>query len=108
MLFGTPAYCESQFCGPEVTELQRIAAAHPDRALYIHVEIWKNFNAQPQVVNEGAADWLLRTLPDGIAGHDRAVALPDRRGRDHPRSMGVAFDPADVEAALEALPPMDA
>ena len=29
VLFGTPAYCESQFCGPEVTELQRLAAASP-------------------------------------------------------------------------------
>ena len=65
MLFGTPAYCESQFCGPEVTELERIAAAHPDRAVFIHVEIWKDFDAQPQVMNEGAADWLLRTMPDG-------------------------------------------
>jgi hypothetical protein len=108
VLFGTPAYCESHFCGPEVTELQRIAAAHPDRALYIHVEIWKNFNAQPQVVNKGAADWLLRTLPDGsqdmtepwlyLIGADGIIL--DR--------WGSLFDPADVEAALEALPPMGA
>jgi len=108
VLFGTPAYCESQFCGPEVTELQRLAAAYPDRAVYIHVEIWKNFNAQPQVINEGAADWLLRTFPDGrqdmtepwlyLIGADGIIV--DR--------WGSLFDPADVEAALEALPPMDA
>ena len=41
VLFGTPAYCASRFCGPEVTELQRIAAEYPDRAVYIHIEIWK-------------------------------------------------------------------
>ena len=29
VLFGTPAYCESQFCGPEVTELQRLARRVP-------------------------------------------------------------------------------
>jgi hypothetical protein len=106
VLFGTPAYCESQFCGPEVTELQRLAAEHPDRAVYIHIEIWKDFNAQPQVVNKGAADWLLRKLPDGspemtepwlyLIGADGVIA--DR--------WGPLFDPAEVAAALEALPPM--
>jgi hypothetical protein len=108
VLFGTPAYCESQFCGPEVTELQRLAAAYPDQAVYIHVEIWKDFNAQPQVINKGAADWLLRTLPDGtqdmtepwlyLIGADGIIV--DR--------WGSLFDPADVEVALGALPPMDA
>jgi hypothetical protein len=107
VLFGTPAFCESQFCGPEVTELQRLAGEHPDRAVYIHVEIWKDFDAQPQVVNKGAAAWLLRELPDGtpemtepwlfLIGADGIVA--DR--------WGPLFDTAEVAAALEALPPMD-
>jgi hypothetical protein len=106
VLFGTPAYCESQFCGPEVTELQRLAAEHPDRAVYIHVEIWKDYNAQPQVVNKGAAEWLLRKLPDGspemtepwlfLIGSDGVIA--DR--------WGPIFDTAEVAATLEALPPM--
>lgn len=106
VLFGTPAYCESQFCGPEVTELQRLAADHPDRAVYIHIEIWKDYNAQPQVVNKGAADWLLRKLPDGspemtepwlyLIGSDGIIA--DR--------WGPLFDSSEVAAALEALPPM--
>ena len=108
VLFGTPAYCQSQFCGPEVTELQRLAAAHPDRAVYIHIEIWKDYNAQPQVVNKGAADWLLRKLPDGspeltepwlyLIGSDGVIA--DR--------WGPLFDSSEVAAALEALPPMKA
>ena len=104
VLFGTPAYCESQFCGPEVTELQRIAADHSDRAVYIHVEIWKNFNASPQVINEGAADWLYRPdTPIGMTepwlyliGADGTVA--DR--------WGPLFDVDEVAAALEALPSM--
>jgi len=106
VLFGTPAYCESQFCGPEVTELQKLAAEHPDRAVFIHIEIWKDYNAQPQVVNKGAADWLLRKLPDGspemtepwlfLIGSDGVIA--DR--------WGPLFDTDEVAAALEALPPM--
>jgi hypothetical protein len=109
VLFGTPAYCTSLFCGPEVTELQRIAAVYPDRAVYIHVEIWKEYKPpEIQIINRGAADWLYRELPDGtpamtepwlyLIGADGIIA--DR--------WGSLFDPADVEAALEALPPMDA
>jgi major membrane immunogen (membrane-anchored lipoprotein) len=105
VLFGTPAYCTSRFCGPEVTELQRLAADHPDRAVYIHVEIWKDYDGQ--VVNKGAAEWLLRELPDGtpemtepwlfLIGSDGIVA--DR--------WGPLFDPVEVADTLEALPPME-
>jgi hypothetical protein len=104
VLLGTPAYCTSQMCGPEVEELQRLAADHPDRAVYIHVEIWKDFDRQ--VVNRGAADWLLWQRPDGtpemtepwlyLIGADGVIV--DR--------WGSLFDTAEVEAALEALPPM--
>jgi hypothetical protein len=89
-----------------VTELQRIAAEHPDRAVYIHVEIWKEYEPDSQVVNKGAAEWLLRELPDGtpqmtepwlfLIGSDGIVA--DR--------WGPLFDPAEVTAALDALPLM--
>jgi hypothetical protein len=107
VLIGTPAYCTSRFCGPEVDELARMSEVYPDRAVYIHIEVWKDYNAQPQVMNEGAADWLLRTMPDGsqnmtepwlyLIGADGVIV--DR--------WGSLFDPADVEAALEALPAME-
>jgi hypothetical protein len=71
--------------------------------VYIHIEVWKNYNAQPQVLNQAAADWLYR---DGnmtepwlyLIGADGIIV--DR--------WGSLFDPADVEAALQALPPMAA
>jgi hypothetical protein len=101
VLFGTPAFCQSIFCGPEVQELQRFAAEYPDRAVYIHVEIWNDYDGQ--AVNEAAADWLLRggdmTEPWlYLIGADGVIA--DR--------WGSLFDPDEVEAALEALPPMSA
>jgi hypothetical protein len=109
VLFGTPAYCESQFCGPEVTELQRLATAYPDRAVYIHVEIWKEYKPpEIQIINRGAADWLYRELPDGTpAMTEPWLYLIGADGLIVDR-WGSLFDPADVEAALEALPPMDA
>jgi hypothetical protein len=104
VLFGTPRYCTSQFCGPEVQELQRLADAYPDRAVYIHVEIWKDFDAQ--VVNEGAADWLLREGPDGTPEMTEPwLYLIGADGRIVDR-WGSLFDTVEVAAALEGLPPM--
>jgi hypothetical protein len=104
-LFGTPAYCTSQFCGPEVTELQRLADQYPDRAVYIHVEIWKDYDGQ--VVNEGAAEWLLRELPDGTPEMTEPwLFLIGAEGTIADR-WGPVFDSAEVAAAIEALPPMD-
>jgi hypothetical protein len=58
VIFATPTYCQSQFCGPEVDGVQSLAAKYADKAAFIHVEIWRNFNKS--VINQAAADWLLR------------------------------------------------
>ena len=58
VIFATPTYCQSQFCGPEVDGVQSLAAQYADNAAFIHVEIWRNFNKS--VINQAAADWLLR------------------------------------------------
>jgi hypothetical protein len=106
VLFGTPAHCTSQFCGPEVTELQRLAGRFPDRAVFIHIEIWKDYNASPQVVNKAAADWLLRKLPDGSPEMTEPwLYLIDADGKIADR-WGPLFDTDEVAAALQALPPM--
>ncbi|HWO70523.1 MAG TPA: hypothetical protein VNP94_07200 [Actinomycetota bacterium] len=96
--FATPAFCISRFCGPVVSAVQDLARRYPDRAVYIHVEIWEDY--QEQVVNEAAAEWL--TLPDGslvepwlyLIGPDGVIV--DR--------WGSLWDPAEVAAELEALP----
>ncbi|HUL84930.1 MAG TPA: hypothetical protein VLX89_05370 [Actinomycetota bacterium] len=58
VLFATPVYCQSQFCGPSVDALAQIAKTGPKDADYIHVEIWKDFGAH--IVNRAAADWVFR------------------------------------------------
>lgn len=58
VVFSTPVYCVSRFCGP-VTEMVRdLALAYPNRAHFIHIEIWRN--RQSNSINKAAADWLLR------------------------------------------------
>jgi hypothetical protein len=58
VVFATPVYCVSRFCGPITDMVAGLAADYGDRAEFIHVEIWKDF--QGQVINRAAADWLLR------------------------------------------------
>jgi hypothetical protein len=58
VVFATPVYCVSRFCGPITDMVARLAAKYADRAAFIHVEIWRDF--QNKVVNKGAAEWVLR------------------------------------------------
>ena len=99
VIFATPTYCQSQFCGPTTDGVLALSKQYANRAVFIHLEIWRDF--QKSVVNKGAAAWLYRngnlTEPwlyligaDGI--------IKDR--------WGPLFDPAEVGRELAALPPM--
>ena len=57
-VFATPVYCESQFCGPVTDVVADLARTYGDRATFVHVEIWRDF--QGRVINKAAAEWLLR------------------------------------------------
>lgn len=58
VLFSTPVFCVSRFCGPVTELVEELAELYVGRAEFIHVEIWRDF--QKNVVNEAAADWLYR------------------------------------------------
>ena len=57
VVFATPVFCQSRFCGPVTDMVQDLSHTYGDRASFIHVEIWRDF--QNQTVNRAAADWLL-------------------------------------------------
>jgi hypothetical protein len=94
VLFSTPVYCQSQMCGPDTEALQQIAAGGPKDAAYIHVEIWKDF--QKSVVNQAAADWLLR----GGNLTEPWLFLIGRDGKILDR-WGPLFDVGEVQTELE-------
>jgi hypothetical protein len=58
VIFSTPVFCVSRFCGPVTDEVEQLAKRFSDRAVFIHVEIWRDY--QKQVINQAAADWLYR------------------------------------------------
>ena len=97
-VFATPVYCVSQFCGPVTDMVQDLAAKNADRAAFVHVEIWKDFDTQ--TLNTAATDWLL--LPSGdltepwlfLIGADGTII-------DRWCSL---WSEDEVQAALDALP----
>jgi hypothetical protein len=97
-VFATPVYCVSRFCGPVTDEVAELAAEYGDRAEFVHVEIWRDF--QNQVVNEAAAEWLLR---DGSL-QEPWVFLIGGDGRVVARWDNVATR-GEMEPLLRDLPP---
>jgi hypothetical protein len=58
VVFSTPVFCVSRFCGPVTDVVQDLARTYRREAEFIHVEVWRDF--QDNTVNEAAADWLLQ------------------------------------------------
>ena len=58
VVFATPVYCTSRFCGPVTDMVQELARAYADRASFIHVEIWQDF--EKQQLTKAAGEWLFR------------------------------------------------
>ena len=65
IVFSTPTYCVSRFCGPITDAIENLGKRRGDSANFIHVEVWRDFDNQ--VLNKGAADWLY---------HDDELAEP--------------------------------
>ncbi len=57
LVFSTPVFCVSRFCGPITDMVAELAADYSRKANFIHVEIWRDF--QEKAVNKAAAEWLL-------------------------------------------------
>ncbi len=101
VVFSTPVYCISRFCGPTTNLVARLAKRFHDRANFIHVEIWRNYTHH--VINKAAADWLYRH------GDLREpwVFLIGADGRIVARWAN-AVDAAEIVPYLKKLPPMHA
>ncbi len=58
VVFATPVYCVSRFCGPITDLVEELSQLYADRASFIHIEIWRDF--QSNTLNKAAADWVFR------------------------------------------------
>lgn len=102
VIVGTPAYCTSQFCGPENQAIADLAARYDDRAAFVHLEVWKQYEPpDTYVVNEAAADWIFRD--NNLTEPWTFLVGPD--GRIVDRWMPL-FDPGEIGRILRGLPPI--
>ena len=96
-VFATPVYCTSRFCGPITDMIDELGHQYGDRADFVHVEIWRDF--QTKTVNKTAADWVLRNEEL----NEPWVFVIGADGRITDRFDNVATR-GEIEPLLRALP----
>ncbi len=79
IVFSTPAFCTSLFCGPVNEEVEALRDIYKDRVDFVHIEIWRDFTNK--IINTTAREWLLTA--DGRLSEPVVYAI----GKD-----GVIFD----------------
>jgi hypothetical protein len=98
VVFSTPVYCVSRFCGPVTDVVAELASTYRDRADFIHVEIYEDFEAGK--INQAALDWLqpangdLREPWTFLIGADGRIAA----------SWDTIATRGEIEPLLQALP----
>ncbi len=97
VVFSSPVYCISRFCGPITDMVGDLAKTYGDRATFIHVEIWKDY--QQQTANKAATDWLFRN--DNL--NEPWVFLIGADGKIAARWDNVVTR-GEIEPALQQLP----
>lgn len=101
VIFSTPAYCTSQFCGPTTDAVAQLAKRYANRAVFIHVEIYKSYSSKGHIPNKAAIQWLYRNrdLTEPwlyLIGANGVIQ----------DQWGPLFEVSDVAKLLAALPPM--
>jgi len=102
VVFSTPVFCTSRMCGPVTDMVQQLAGQYANRATFVHVEIWRDFDQQQ--VNQAATDWLAR---EGGELREPWVFLIGADGRVVARWDNVATR-AEIEPLLQQLPVLGA
>jgi hypothetical protein len=97
VVFSTPAYCQTLFCGPVNQEVEELQEEYREQVDFVHIEIWRDFNAR--TLNPTTREWLMQ--PDGLVNEPVVYVI----GRD-----GVIFDKWDgpvarniMEASVKAV-----
>jgi len=97
VIIATPVYCQSRVCGPLTETLVAVAERHAERATFVHIEVWGDF--EEQRLNDAAAEWI----QTASGGNEPWVFLVGADGRIAARWDNV-LDLAELERLLAALP----
>lgn len=99
LVISTPTFCVSQFCGPVTDMVAGLAKDYADRARFIHIEVWRDFEGKQ--LNEAAGEWIAR----GENINEPWVFLIGADGKIAARWDNVASR-SEIEPLLQTLPKM--
>jgi hypothetical protein len=99
LTISTPTYCVSVFCGPITDMVGELGRQYGDRARFIHIEVWKDYQAKE--LNDAAKEWIAR----GPDINEPWVFLIGADGKVAARFDNIATR-SDLEGLLQKLPPM--
>lgn len=94
---ATPVYCRTRFCGPLTEVMAELASEYDDRADFVHLEVWEDFDAQR--LNDAAAAFIQTE----IGGNEPWTFLIGADGRIAARWDNI-LDLDELTAMLEQLP----
>lgn len=83
IVFSTPAFCTSRFCGPVNEEVEYLHDLYRKDVDFVHIEVWRNFDKKE--LNPTAREWL--TWPDGSL-REPVVFVVDSEGTIYDRWEG--------------------
>lgn len=95
VVVSTPVFCVSRFCGPITDSVQSLVPDFQDRASFVHIEVWRDF--EENTLNRGAAEWIYPAKD--VEAREPWVFLIGSDGEVLQRWDNVA-NLDDVEAAL--------
>ena len=58
IVFSTPAFCTSRFCGPVNEEVEALQAIYKDKVDFVHIEIWRDFDKK--ILIPTVKEWIVR------------------------------------------------
>jgi hypothetical protein len=83
IVFSTPVFCPSRFCGPVNEEVEALHDIYKEKVDFVHIEIWRDFDKK--LLNATAREWLL--WPNGRLVEPFVYAI-DRNGIIYDRWEG--------------------
>lgn len=98
VVVSTPVYCVSQFCGPITETIAELSDTYDDRAEFVHLEVWQDFNAKE--LNPAAEAWV---FDPETGGNEPWVFLVGADGTVQQRWDNV-LDLDELTGRLEELP----
>lgn len=98
VVVSTPTFCISQFCGPITETIAELQGEFGDRADFVHIEVWKDFEASE--LNDAAAEWIVTAEGDGM---EPWVFLVGDDGNVSARWDNV-LDESELRGMLDELP----